>query len=128
MRRLTLIRPARLDAVVRSDRDIEFLLRVAVEVADQQTDAAVFVPVPPFVRAGDTGAFLTNRVGQRKLARRLSLALLSGVKENARGDGKHHHARDERGATSFHSSPIAAAARRRSWSWASAQRDGPLRP
>src|SRR5947207_11063213 len=104
MSRLYLMGSARLDDVVGSDWDIEFLLRVAVEVADQQTDAAVFVPVPPFVRAGDTGAFLTNRVGQRKLARRLSLAQLSGVKENARRDGKHDHARDDSGATSLHSS------------------------
>src|SRR5439155_20607331 len=52
MGRLALIRPARVDAIVRSDGDIEFLLRVAIEVADEDADAAVLVVIPALERAG----------------------------------------------------------------------------
>src|SRR5439155_16514771 len=77
MCRLALIRPARLDLVLRSDGDVEVLLGIPVEVANEQVDAAVAVPVPAFECAGDARSALADRVGQRELRRRLTDALLS---------------------------------------------------
>src|SRR5206468_4666996 len=53
VRRLTLIGPARLDAVVRTDRDVENLFLVSIEVTDEQREAAVRIRIPSFERTGD---------------------------------------------------------------------------
>ena len=50
VRWLTHVRTARLDAVVRSNRDVERLLLVSVEVADEQAVAAVGILVPALGR------------------------------------------------------------------------------
>src|SRR5439155_7994026 len=78
MRRLALIRTARLDLVLRSDGDVEVLFGIPVEVADEQVDAAVAVPVPAFECAGDTRSALADRGGQPELTRWLTDPLVSG--------------------------------------------------
>ena len=52
MRRLSHVGTARLDPVVRPDRDVERLLGVAIVVADEEAAAAVRVVVPALERAG----------------------------------------------------------------------------
>src|SRR6185295_225061 len=71
-RRLTLIGTARLDPVVRPDRNVELLLRVAVEITDQRVGVAVLAEVPAFVRAGHTRAALADRLRQWQSAGRLT--------------------------------------------------------
>src|SRR3954464_2587141 len=61
VRRLTLIRRARLDAVVRTDRDVERFLLIAVVVAEQHAEAAVLVLVPAFVGRRDARPALALR-------------------------------------------------------------------
>ena len=51
--RLTLIRSARFQAVVRPDWDIQLLLPVPIIVAQEKTVASVRIPEPTFKRAGD---------------------------------------------------------------------------
>jgi hypothetical protein len=46
MRRLSHVGPARFDPVVGSDGNVELLLGVAVEIADQKTAAAILVGEP----------------------------------------------------------------------------------
>ena len=48
---LTLVRPARLDPVVRTNRDVERLLLIPVEIADEQAVRAVRVLIPALERA-----------------------------------------------------------------------------
>src|SRR5262249_38149398 len=90
VRRLSHIGTAWLDAIVGSRRKVEFLLRVAIEVSEQQTDAAVLVVEPALVRAGDPRPALADRVGQRKRRRRLPGALLA-VNERTGGQGARAH-------------------------------------
>src|SRR5258708_1727901 len=96
MRRLTLIGRSRFDAVVRPDRNVEFLLDVAVEITGEQPDGTVRVVIPSVVRPGDARTAVADRVRQWKGARRLSHPLLSGVNEHGAGD-RHdcEHARND---------------------------------
>src|SRR6185436_20428758 len=77
MRRLPLIGPALepLDAVAGADRDIELLLRVPVEVADERALAAVLLVVPALEGGRDARAALADRRGQRQRAWQLADAL-----------------------------------------------------
>ena len=63
------VRTARLDAVVRADGNVELLLRVAVEVADQQALAPVRVVEPAFERARHARAAFADGVRQAATAR-----------------------------------------------------------
>ena len=65
MRRLPLIDRSRLDAVVRSDRDIQQLLRISIVVPEQQVEAAIRIRVPPFERRRDARAAISRGL-QRK--------------------------------------------------------------
>jgi len=62
MRRLTHVRPARLNPVVGTDRDVDFLFRIAVVVPDEERVRAVGILEPPFVRAGHAGAEAARRL------------------------------------------------------------------
>jgi hypothetical protein len=53
VRRLAEVGATGLDPVVRSDGDVEDLLQVSIEVADEQADAAVGFVEPAFERGGD---------------------------------------------------------------------------
>ena len=55
--------PAGFNSIVWSDRDVEFLLRVAIEIADKETAAAVFVVEPALESTRDAGAELLPRLG-----------------------------------------------------------------
>jgi hypothetical protein len=68
VRRLPHVGTAGLDAVVRTDRHVDFFGAVAVQVPDQKRVAAIRVGVPPFERAGDASAELLGRfVGDLRL-------------------------------------------------------------
>src|SRR5262249_16810790 len=62
MRGLALVRTAGLDAVVCADRDFQFLLEIAVEITDQDAEAAVGVREPSFKRASDALSELVRRL------------------------------------------------------------------
>src|SRR5262245_59882644 len=64
--RLPLIRPARLDPVLRPKRNVQLLLRIPIVIAEEQTVAAVLIPKPPFESAGDALPRLVRRF-QRQL-------------------------------------------------------------
>ena len=51
--RLALVGTSGLDAVVRSNRNIQLLLGVPIEIAQKKTEAAVGILEPSFKRAGD---------------------------------------------------------------------------
>src|SRR5262249_53135728 len=57
---------------------VELLRGIPIEIADEQTDTAVFVEVPAFERAGDARSALADALGERIRRRRLSDALLRG--------------------------------------------------
>ncbi len=83
MRRLSEVRPTRLDPVVGPNRNVQLLLGVAIEIADQKTAAAIRVGEPAFERAGDAGSKLLARLGN-----------LLGRKQHAadnRADGAQAH-------------------------------------
>src|SRR5262249_35164659 len=62
---LTLIRASRIDPVIRSDGDIDFLLCIAIEIAQKQAEASVGVFEPAFEGTGDAGAgFVDGFQGQ----------------------------------------------------------------
>src|SRR5438270_358701 len=63
MRRLPQIGPTRLEPVVGPYGNVELLLGVAIEIANQKTAAAVLVGEPAFERAGDARAELLTRLG-----------------------------------------------------------------
>src|ERR1700733_7150466 len=67
MGRLTLVGTARIDSVVRSDRDIDFLLRIAVEIAKKQVEASVRVLEPAFEGASNAGAGFVHRLERQRL-------------------------------------------------------------
>ena len=85
VRRLPLIGRAGLDAIVRAGGNVELLLRVAVEVADQDVLRAVLVEVPAFKGRRHAGSALANRRGERQRARRLADARLLRVHERRAG-------------------------------------------
>src|SRR5579883_1364076 len=60
MCRLALVRTSGLDSIVRTDAEIDFLLRVAVEIPKKQAEASVSVLEPSFKRAGDAGTGLVD--------------------------------------------------------------------
>jgi hypothetical protein len=55
------------DPVIRSDRDVEGLPLVPVEVAEQQAEAAVGIPEPAFESACNAGAGVVQRLGRNGL-------------------------------------------------------------
>src|SRR5260370_16680653 len=63
MRRLPQIGPTRLDPVVRPNGNVELLLGVAIEIANQKTAAAILVREPAFERADDARPELLTRFG-----------------------------------------------------------------
>src|SRR5206468_11424668 len=70
MRRLTVVGPARLDAIVRPDGNVDHLFQVAIEVADEEVDAAVGLVEPAFEGAGHRFARVAIRTeGQRRRLR-----------------------------------------------------------
>src|SRR5262249_25068125 len=77
MRRLSHVGTARLDPVVRSDRNVELLLGIAVVVPDEERPAAVRIVEPALVRGRDAVARCAPRHGHRRLLRR---------QKNAAGD------------------------------------------
>src|SRR5437667_2154775 len=89
MRRLAHIGPARLDAVVGPWRNVEFLFRIAIEVADQDALGAVLFVIPALERRRHTRAALADGLRQRQRARRLADALLSGAHERGAGRARH---------------------------------------
>jgi hypothetical protein len=56
MRRLSQIRAARFDPIVGSDRYVERLVGVPIQISDKKRAAAVRTRVPPLERTGDAGA------------------------------------------------------------------------
>src|SRR5262249_33044907 len=115
MGRLALIRSARLDLILRPDGNVELLFRVAIEVADEQVDRAVAIPVPALVRAGDARSALANRIRQRELRRRLAPALLASAGEHATRDRPQEQDGREGESSSAHTgrrsaNPLTAAA------------------
>src|SRR5262245_63783054 len=74
MRWLTVVGTARFDAIVRADRDIEFLIFVAIEVADQNDVLPVLLRTPALESGKDR---FTCRAERRELQwrRRRQLAL-----------------------------------------------------
>jgi len=55
VRRLALVRSTRFDPVIGSDRKIDHLLRIPVEVTENQAEASVGVFEPAFESARDAG-------------------------------------------------------------------------
>jgi hypothetical protein len=53
----------RLDAIISSNRNIQFLLCVAIEVSDEKAPAAVWIVIPTLESAGNTCAELFARLG-----------------------------------------------------------------
>ena len=82
MCRLPVVGPARLDAVVRTDRNVDHLLEIAIEVADEEADAAVGFVEPAFERARHRFA----RVPVRTERERRRLRLGEGRPEGLRCD------------------------------------------
>ena len=68
---------ARLNPIVRANRNVQCLLRVSVEVTDQEAEAAVGILIPALVRGRDAGAALPRR------AHRQHAWLLGGGKHAA---------------------------------------------
>ena len=67
-----MVGPARLDAVVGADGNVDLLGAVAIEIADEERAAAVGVLEPAFERARDAGAELPARLARQLLRRRQS--------------------------------------------------------
>src|ERR671914_3159961 len=61
MRRLTQIRAARLDAIIGSNRNIERLLEIAIEIAHQKIVGAIRLREPSLERTGHAGTELPRR-------------------------------------------------------------------
>jgi hypothetical protein len=64
VRRLPKIGTARLDAIIWPDWDVERLLEVAIEVADQEVLSAFRTGKPSFEGARDAGAELARRANR----------------------------------------------------------------
>jgi hypothetical protein len=62
MGRLTLIRSARFYTVIRTDRDIEFLVEIPIQVSEHQIEGSIGIFFPSFKRGGDV---LAARVKDR---------------------------------------------------------------
>jgi hypothetical protein len=62
VRRLSEVRAAGLDVVVRPDRHVDFHLRVAIQVTDDERLGAVGIVEPAFHRRGDAGAEIARRL------------------------------------------------------------------
>src|SRR2546427_8213321 len=65
MRRLTLVGTAGFDAIVWTDWDVELLLRIPVEVADERVGVAVLPVVPALVGTGDARPSFADALRQR---------------------------------------------------------------
>src|SRR5579872_351270 len=59
---LAAIRTARFDAVVGTNRNVQFLLEIAIVVADQETESSVRILEPAFVGGGDALARVVARL------------------------------------------------------------------
>ena len=70
MRRLAQVGATRFDPVGRTDRNIQFLGRVAIQVSDEKTAAAIVVVEPALECAGDARTELLARLARQSLARR----------------------------------------------------------
>src|SRR5207249_142543 len=81
--------------------NIELLLGIPVEVADEHAHAAVLIAVPALVGARDARSSFPNRVGQRQRTRRLPQALLSGANQ-CTGSCANCETRDESGSRHPH--------------------------
>ena len=92
MGRLPLIRDARLDAVVRADRDVERFLGVPVEIPQEHAEGAVGVGVPPFVGRGDAGTALALRIQRQRFLRRLRPGGNHPRRDEAEAGGDHRTA------------------------------------
>ena len=75
MRRLPEVGTARLDAVVGTDRNVDDLRLVAIEVAEQQRVGAVLQRSPAFERRVDRTAGVADGFGEHAARRRLHLRL-----------------------------------------------------
>ncbi len=62
MRGLPSIGTAAIDPVIRADRNIEFLFRISIEVAEKQAERSVGILEPTFESAGNTGAGFMHRL------------------------------------------------------------------
>src|SRR5262249_60948318 len=60
---LSHVRPAWFDAIIGTNGNIEFLLRIAVEISDEKTAAPILVNEPAFKGSGHTRAELLARLG-----------------------------------------------------------------
>ena len=69
VRRLPEIRTARFDPVVRSDRDVERLIGVPIQISDEKRAATVRIGVPPLERTGDAGAESALGLARQLLSR-----------------------------------------------------------
>jgi signal-transduction protein with cAMP-binding, CBS, and nucleotidyltransferase domain len=106
VRRLSVVGPARyalsaadrLDAVVRTDRDVDNLFQVAVEVADQQADAAVRLIEPAFERTGHR--FTCVAIRSERQERRLRLR--AADRERWNDNGRSH---ESCGREAIHAKP-----------------------
>src|SRR5690348_12209761 len=58
---LALIRSAEIDSIVRPDRDIQFLLGIAIEIAKQEAERPVRIFEPALKSAGHAGAGFMDR-------------------------------------------------------------------
>ena len=65
MRRLAEVGAARLDPVVRSDRDVHLALPISIQIAHEEDVAAVGIVEPALVGAGDARAEAAWRLARK---------------------------------------------------------------
>ncbi len=87
MGRLALIGTTRLNAIVWSDREINFLFRIAVEIAEQQAEAPIRVLEPTFKRTGDARAGFVHRFERQRLRLNQHGEKKDGAQEAQRAHG-----------------------------------------
>src|SRR5205823_3900553 len=80
-----------LDAVVGSQREVQFLFQIAVEVAEQQAEAAVRVWKPAFECAGDTLSRIVSRLEGQTLRRQQRPSQTSDCDPSKSGRGAPGH-------------------------------------
>ena len=69
MRGLALIGAAGFDTVIWSCRDVQFLLRVSIVIAEKETEGAIRIRKPTFERAGNTLTRFVRRLHRQLFAR-----------------------------------------------------------